>query len=190
MPASLSPAIPTSLNSSVNAGTRCISIEPVGHGPGGKAGLKCRRCNRQIDDAGSQMAATAAGEAGTSSKGFRRPATVSVLHIPPGRIGRVSRQGRGSLLRRGENGHNPVAYTRLPVGRAVNYRGVWACTKHELRQMRQQGSGAIVNCSSIGGLRGGGRRRGRNLSAAVLLRLVVGRWGGCCWRPAIQRLHQ
>jgi hypothetical protein len=63
-----------------------------------------------------------------------------------------------AVLRRGENGHNPVAYTRLPVGRAVNYRGVWACTKHELRQMRQQGSGAIVNCSSIGGLRGGGRR--------------------------------
>ena len=40
---------------------------------------------------------------------------------------------------------------------AVNYRGVWACMKHELRQMRAQGSGAIVNCSSIGGLRGGGR---------------------------------
>src|SRR3954453_16362840 len=39
---------------------------------------------------------------------------------------------------------------------AVNLRGVWACMKHELRQMRQQGSGAIVNCSSIGGLRGGG----------------------------------
>jgi NADP-dependent 3-hydroxy acid dehydrogenase YdfG len=34
---------------------------------------------------------------------------------------------------------------------AVNYRGVWACMKHELRQMREQGSGAIVNCSSIGG---------------------------------------
>src|SRR5215218_2137911 len=30
MPASLSPAIPTSLNSSVNAETRCISTEPVG----------------------------------------------------------------------------------------------------------------------------------------------------------------
>lgn len=29
--------------------------------------------------------------------------------------------------------------------------------KHELRQMREQGSGAIVNCSSIGGVRGGGR---------------------------------
>ncbi len=26
--------------------------------------------------------------------------------------------------------------------------------KHELKQMRQQGSGAIVNCSSIGGLTG------------------------------------
>jgi NAD(P)-dependent dehydrogenase (short-subunit alcohol dehydrogenase family) len=31
---------------------------------------------------------------------------------------------------------------------------VWACMKHELRQMRAQGSGAIVNCSSLGGLVG------------------------------------
>lgn len=36
----------------------------------------------------------------------------------------------------------------------VNLRGVWSCMKHELRQMHRQGSGAIVNCSSIGGLRG------------------------------------
>src|SRR3989449_11410891 len=32
--------------------------------------------------------------------------------------------------------------------------GVWGCMKHELRQMRTQGSGAIVNCSSLGGLVG------------------------------------
>lgn len=37
---------------------------------------------------------------------------------------------------------------------AVNLRGVWACMKHELRHMRGQGSGAIVNCSSLGGLVG------------------------------------
>jgi len=37
---------------------------------------------------------------------------------------------------------------------AINLRGVWACMKHELRQMREQGSGAIVNCSSLGGLIG------------------------------------
>ena len=37
---------------------------------------------------------------------------------------------------------------------AVNLRGVWTCMKHELRQMRDQGSGAIVNCSSLGGLVG------------------------------------
>lgn len=37
---------------------------------------------------------------------------------------------------------------------AINQRGVWACMKHELLQMRKQGSGAIVNCSSIGGLTG------------------------------------
>lgn len=41
---------------------------------------------------------------------------------------------------------------------AVNLRGVWASMKHELHQMRQQGSGAIVNCSSLGGLVGGAGR--------------------------------
>src|SRR5438445_198196 len=37
---------------------------------------------------------------------------------------------------------------------AINLRGVWTCMKHELRQMREQGSGTIVNCSSLGGLVG------------------------------------
>jgi NAD(P)-dependent dehydrogenase (short-subunit alcohol dehydrogenase family) len=37
---------------------------------------------------------------------------------------------------------------------AINLRGVWNCMKHELVRMRAQGSGAIVNCSSLGGLVG------------------------------------
>jgi NAD(P)-dependent dehydrogenase (short-subunit alcohol dehydrogenase family) len=37
---------------------------------------------------------------------------------------------------------------------AINLRGVWTRMKHELRQMRAQGSGAIVNGSSLGGLLG------------------------------------
>jgi NAD(P)-dependent dehydrogenase (short-subunit alcohol dehydrogenase family) len=37
---------------------------------------------------------------------------------------------------------------------AVNLRGVWTCMKHELLQMKKQGGGAIVNCSSLGGLVG------------------------------------
>lgn len=41
---------------------------------------------------------------------------------------------------------------------AVNLRGVWACMKHELVQMRKQQSGSIVNCSSLGGLVGGDGR--------------------------------
>jgi NAD(P)-dependent dehydrogenase (short-subunit alcohol dehydrogenase family) len=36
----------------------------------------------------------------------------------------------------------------------INLRGVWNCMKYELRQMREQGSGAIVNNSSIAGLIG------------------------------------
>lgn len=43
------------------------------------------------------------------------------------------------------------AYDRV---QGVNLKGVWACMKHELKQMRAQGSGAIVNCSSLGGLVG------------------------------------
>jgi NAD(P)-dependent dehydrogenase (short-subunit alcohol dehydrogenase family) len=37
---------------------------------------------------------------------------------------------------------------------AINLRGVWMCMKYELRHMRTQGSWAIVNNSSIGGLIG------------------------------------
>jgi NAD(P)-dependent dehydrogenase (short-subunit alcohol dehydrogenase family) len=40
----------------------------------------------------------------------------------------------------------------------INLRGVWSCMKFELQQMRKQGSGNIVNCSSIGGLVGGAER--------------------------------
>jgi NAD(P)-dependent dehydrogenase (short-subunit alcohol dehydrogenase family) len=41
---------------------------------------------------------------------------------------------------------------------SINLRGVWSCMKFELRQMLQQGGGAIVNCSSIGGLVAGPKR--------------------------------
>jgi NAD(P)-dependent dehydrogenase (short-subunit alcohol dehydrogenase family) len=35
---------------------------------------------------------------------------------------------------------------------AINLRGIWSCMKYEFLQMREQGEGAIVNCSSLGGL--------------------------------------
>lgn len=41
---------------------------------------------------------------------------------------------------------------------SINLRGVWACMKHELIQMEKQGSGAVVNCSSLGGLVGQSER--------------------------------
>ena len=40
----------------------------------------------------------------------------------------------------------------------INLRGVWSCMRFELQQMRKQGCGAIVNCSSLGGLVGGAER--------------------------------
>lgn len=36
----------------------------------------------------------------------------------------------------------------------VNLRGVWACLKHEIRQMRKLEAGAIVNNASVGALTG------------------------------------
>lgn len=54
----------------------------------------------------------------------------------------------------------PVAETADALGEdfdraiAVNLKGVWNCLKYELRYMREKGSGAIVNCSSQGGLVG------------------------------------
>ena len=46
---------------------------------------------------------------------------------------------------------DPADYARV-IG--INLTGVWNCMKHELIQMREQGSGAIVNNSSLGGLVG------------------------------------
>jgi len=40
----------------------------------------------------------------------------------------------------------------------INLRGVWSGMKFELQQMRKQGNGTIVNCSSLGGLVGGAER--------------------------------
>ena len=40
---------------------------------------------------------------------------------------------------------------------AVNLKGVWLCLKYEVAAMLQQGSGAIVNTSSVAGLVGAGR---------------------------------
>ena len=40
----------------------------------------------------------------------------------------------------------------------INLKGVWLCMKYELLQMRKQGSGCIVNNSSIGGLKGSAGR--------------------------------
>ncbi len=55
---------------------------------------------------------------------------------------------------------SPIAETAEASGEefdrvnAINLRGVWNCMKYELIQMRKQGSGAIVNTSSLGGLVG------------------------------------
>ncbi len=54
----------------------------------------------------------------------------------------------------------------------VNLRGVWNCMKGELRQMMAQGSGAIVNCSSIGGLAGSWGRSAYSASGNAVIGLT------------------
>jgi NAD(P)-dependent dehydrogenase (short-subunit alcohol dehydrogenase family) len=46
---------------------------------------------------------------------------------------------------------DPLEFDRVT---AINLRGVWTSMKYELAHMREHGGGAIVNCSSIGGLIG------------------------------------
>ena len=72
----------------------------------------------------------------------------------------VSKFGRLDVAYNNAGINSPVAETADASSEeydkvmAINLRGVWNCMKYELRQMRKQGSGAIVNCSSIGGLIG------------------------------------
>ena len=54
----------------------------------------------------------------------------------------------------------------------VNLRGVWNCMKVELRQMMAQGSGAIVNWSSIGGLKGSKGRSAYSASKHAVIGLT------------------
>jgi len=72
----------------------------------------------------------------------------------------ISRFGRLDAAFNNAGVQSPAVETRessseeFECVNAINLRGVWSCMKYELRQMRHQGSGAIVNCSSIGGLIG------------------------------------
>jgi NAD(P)-dependent dehydrogenase (short-subunit alcohol dehydrogenase family) len=54
----------------------------------------------------------------------------------------------------------------------VNLRGIWNCMKAELRQMMAQGSGAIVNCSSIGGMVGSKGRSAYSASKHAVIGLT------------------
>jgi NAD(P)-dependent dehydrogenase (short-subunit alcohol dehydrogenase family) len=54
----------------------------------------------------------------------------------------------------------------------VNLRGVWNCMKAELRHMIAQGTGAIVNCSSIGGMVGSKGRSAYSASKHAVIGLT------------------
>jgi NAD(P)-dependent dehydrogenase (short-subunit alcohol dehydrogenase family) len=55
---------------------------------------------------------------------------------------------------------------------SVNLRGVWNCMKGEIRQMLAQGNGAIVNCSSIGGMKGSKGRSAYSASKHAVIGLT------------------
>ena len=72
----------------------------------------------------------------------------------------MSKYGRLDAAFNNAGVQSPIAETADASGEefdrvmAINLRGIWSCMKYELLQMREQGSGAIVNCSSIGGIIG------------------------------------
>ena len=52
----------------------------------------------------------------------------------------------------------PILLAMITTGSWQSTCAAWSCMKFELQKMREQGSGAIVNCSSLGGLVGGNQR--------------------------------
>lgn len=54
----------------------------------------------------------------------------------------------------------------------TNLRGMWNCMKVEVAQMLKQGSGAIVNCSSIGGVVGSPGRSAYSASKHAIIGLT------------------
>lgn len=85
----------------------------------------------------------------------RRPEEIeNLFHVIREKYGRLdcayNNAGIGLPLRR-------TAKTSLEEWQEImntNVRGVWLCMKYEISMMLKQGGGAIVNCSSILGLRG------------------------------------
>jgi NAD(P)-dependent dehydrogenase (short-subunit alcohol dehydrogenase family) len=72
----------------------------------------------------------------------------------------ISKYGRLDAAFNNAGVQSPIAETADASGEefdrvmAINLRGIWSCMKYELLHMRKQGSGAIVNTSSLGGIVG------------------------------------
>ncbi len=96
-------------------------------------------------------------------------ATIAQAVAAFGRLDAASNNAGIQIAYAGIAEEEAVDFDRL---NGVNYRGIWASMKHELRQMRSQGSGAIVNCSSIGGLIGGAGRAAYHASKHAVIGLT------------------
>src|SRR6266436_1001183 len=112
-----------------------------------------------LNGAGARIAAEALVAAGHRAIGIR--CDVSDLGEVAATVkATVSTFGRLDAAFNNAGVQSPVAETAdaspadYDAVMGVNLRGVWNCMKYELLQMREQGSGAIVNNSSIGGLVG------------------------------------
>jgi len=66
-------------------------------------------------------------------------------------FGRLDMAFNNAGIQRDATEHADAAMADYDRMLAINLRGVFACMRPQLAQMKRQGSGAIVNCSSLGG---------------------------------------
>src|ERR1700742_2373565 len=114
-----------------------------------------------IDRDREKLASVAQGLAATGAKALSLAGDVSVEAFAKDAVARtVAEFGRLDMAYNNAGILGPMCPMSEETGegydatQAVNLRGVWTFMKHELLQMKKQGNGAIVNCSSLGGLIG------------------------------------
>ena len=101
---------------------------------------------KELESAGHDVACTTGDVSDAAGVAAFVDATVSRFGRLDGAFNAAAMGGGGRLDQVTEDEFDRIM--------AVNVKGTWLCLREEVRVMEAQGSGSIVNVSSIGGLRG------------------------------------